>query len=138
MPCEGYETRLTWGPSNLDVPPTGILLNPVRQSRLQQRSIRHNESTIASNSLTTHDAIAELENHDTITELEGNDVIADLENHDTITELEGHGSVVESDQGRSPDNDLDVLYLQYELSSALILEAPPGDEVSKKLMENCR
>jgi hypothetical protein len=42
MTCEGYETRLTWGaPSNVqETPKAGVLLNPIRLSRLQQKSIR--------------------------------------------------------------------------------------------------
>ncbi|KAH7022028.1 hypothetical protein EDB80DRAFT_1005 [Ilyonectria destructans] len=47
--CEGYGTRLTWGPSDIDPPTTGILLNPVRQSRLEQRSIGFDDSDIAFN-----------------------------------------------------------------------------------------
>lgn len=45
--CEGYGTRLTWGPSDLDPTTTGILLNPIRQSRLEQRSIGFGDSNIA-------------------------------------------------------------------------------------------
>jgi hypothetical protein len=37
LTCEGYETRLTWGPTDTTTPGTGIVLNPVRQTRLQRR-----------------------------------------------------------------------------------------------------
>ncbi|KAJ5465607.1 hypothetical protein N7530_009394 [Penicillium desertorum] len=40
MACEGYETRLIWGPSDTTTPKTGTVLNPVRQSRPQRRSRR--------------------------------------------------------------------------------------------------
>ncbi|KAJ5035864.1 hypothetical protein NUH16_003725 [Penicillium rubens] len=37
MACEGYETRLIWGPSDTTTPKTGMVLNPVRQLRPQRR-----------------------------------------------------------------------------------------------------
>ncbi|KAJ5423251.1 hypothetical protein N7491_008467 [Penicillium cf. griseofulvum] len=36
--CEGYKTRLVWGPSGITSPKTGIVLNPVRQSRTRRIS----------------------------------------------------------------------------------------------------
>ncbi|KAF5003723.1 hypothetical protein FDECE_9745 [Fusarium decemcellulare] len=38
MNCEGYETRLTWGPDTTTPPTAGVVLNPVRQSRLQKKA----------------------------------------------------------------------------------------------------
>ncbi|KAH7133786.1 hypothetical protein EDB81DRAFT_871216 [Dactylonectria macrodidyma] len=96
--CEGYGTRLTWGPTDLDAPTEGILLNPVRPSRLEQRTLLA-DSTIE------------------------------------CTESIEFGDTVELEQVWSPDSQLDMLYLQHGPDSAIGTETP-GDEVSKKLMEN--
>lgn len=55
MTCEGYETRLTWGaPSNArETPKAGVLLNPVRLSRPQQKSIRRRAENADANSSET-------------------------------------------------------------------------------------
>ncbi|KAM5377486.1 hypothetical protein ACJZ2D_004855 [Fusarium nematophilum] len=44
--CEGYETRLTWGPSDTTTPRTGAVLNPVRQTRSQRKLRRSRAAEI--------------------------------------------------------------------------------------------
>ncbi|CAJ0546566.1 Ff.00g011930.m01.CDS01 [Fusarium sp. VM40] len=44
MTCEGYKTRLTWGPSNTATSTgAGVVLNPVRQPRAKTRSSRNRD-----------------------------------------------------------------------------------------------
>ncbi|KAM6529266.1 hypothetical protein FALCPG4_007413 [Fusarium falciforme] len=102
MTCEGYQTRLTWGPSNPDPAPpmAGVVLNPVRKPRLQKKARQREEA----------EAIAEASPNSDL-------AIADP------------GSVSSPDQ-------LDLLFLQYQLDDPCNNGALPDDEVSQRLMDD--
>ncbi|KAJ3461035.1 hypothetical protein MRS44_011902 [Fusarium solani] len=104
MACEGYQTRLTWGPSNPDTasPMVGVVLNPVRKSRLQKKGRQREEA----------------------------EVIAEA-SPDSDLEIADPGSVSSPDQ-------LDLLFLQYQLDDPCSNGALPDDEVSQRLMDDCK
>ncbi|RSL82899.1 hypothetical protein BHE90_005612 [Fusarium euwallaceae] len=102
MACEGYQTRLTWGPSNPDpaTPMAGIVLNPVRKPRLQKKTRRPEETEVSAEA-----------------------------SPDSLLEMVDLGNVSSPDQ-------LDLLFLQYQLDDPCSAGALPDDQVSQRLMED--
>lgn len=112
MTCEGYETRLTWGSAAAQetTPKAGVLLNPVRLSRLQQKSVR-----------------ARAENGETGSSeacVDGGVVVVEADHMQGV-------------QGGSPDCGLDFVQLQYGPSTPSSVQTAPDEDISKRLMDEC-